>query len=539
MDTKRSSLSLFGLTLILVTTAPVAAQELASVSIAEVNAAFDAGHLTAERLVEMSLARIAAFDDAGPELNAIITLNPKALETARALDAERERSGPRSPLHGIPVVLKDNFDTSDLATTGGSFVLADSLPPDDAFLVKKLRDAGAIVLAKTNMSELASGDARSSLGGITRNPYDPTRSPSGSSQGTAVAIAAGYVPMGLGTDTGGSIRLPTSANGIAGIRPTQGLLSRDGIIPLSWTFDMPGPMARTVEGVAIALGVLTGVDAADATTAASEGKFETDYTKYLDPDALVGARIGVARQFFGQDPDIDWVMEASIETMRAAGVTFVEVELPEWLLKARVDLYWTLRAREFKARMSDYLATLGPEYPKTVSELLERTRALVSPSPEGFTPNASRGHVLVRESASGKLEDFDYLAVEAHGLPMIRDVIAGLFDDHDIDAIIYPTAPTRATLLDADPPRDLVGGSALNATMGSTPTNLASLAGFPDLVVPAGFTARGLPVSVSFLGVAFAEPRLFALGYAFEQLTRARRVPAHTPPLPGESIEPR
>ena len=298
---KRSSFCLAALWLAVVSSVPVKALELANATIADINAAFDAGELTSEQLVELSLARIKAFDNTGPELNAVITLNPDALERGRALDAERRSRGPRSLLHGIPVVLKDNFDTSDMPTTGGCFVLAGSLPPDDAFLVKKLRDAGAIILAKTNMSELASGDARSSLGGVTRNPYDPKRSPSGSSQGTAVAVAAGYVPMGLGTDTGGSIRLPTSANGIAGIRPTQGLLSRDGIVPLSSTFDMPGPMARTVEDVAIALGVLTGIDAADPTTQASEGKFETDYTKHLDAEALNGARIGVARQFFGQD----------------------------------------------------------------------------------------------------------------------------------------------------------------------------------------------------------------------------------------------
>lgn len=535
---KPSSFCLAALSLALASSVPAGAFELANISIADINAAFDSGELTSERLVELSLARIKAFDNAGPSLNAVITLNPSALERARALDAERKRRGPRSPLHGIPVVLKDNFDTSDMPTTGGSFVLAGSLPTDDAFLVKQLRDAGAIILAKTNMSELASGDAQSSLGGVTRNPYDPERSPSGSSQGTAVAVAAGYVPMGLGTDTGGSIRLPTSANGIAGIRPTQGLLSRDGIVPLSSTFDMPGPMARSVEDVAIALGVLTGVDAADPSTRASEGKFETDYTKYLDANALNGARVGIARQFFGQDGDVDWIMEASIEKMRTAGATIIDVEVPEWLLRARVDLYWTLRAREFKARMADYLATLGPEYPKTVTELLERTRTLAAPSPEGFVPNASRGHVLERESESGTLDDYDYRSVRDHGLPLIGDVIAGIFVIQNLDAIVYPTAPTRATRLDADPPRDLVGGSALNATMGSTPTNLASLAGLPDLVVPAGFTSGGLPVSVSFLGVAFGEPRLFALGYAFEQLSRARRVPSHTPPLAGEHIDP-
>src|SRR5207302_3455576 len=217
---------------------------------------------------------------------AVLTLNPKALETARALDAERKAKGPRSPLHGIPVVLKDNYNTADLPTTGGSVLLEGSMPPEDAFLVKKLRAAGAIVLAKSNMSEFASGPARSSLGGQMLNPHDLTRTPSGSSGGTGVAIAAAYAPLGMGTDTGGSIRGPSTSNGIAALKPTHGLLSRSGIIPLALSFDTGGPMARSVSDVAIALGIMTGIDAADAATTKSEGKREDDYTKYLKGDAL-------------------------------------------------------------------------------------------------------------------------------------------------------------------------------------------------------------------------------------------------------------
>ena len=224
--------------------------ELSTATIADLNAAFDAGALTSERLVELCLARVAAYDQAGPKLNAVITLNPRALETARALDAERKAKGPRSRLHGIPVVLKDNFDTADLPTTAGSVMLAESIPPDDAFVVKKLRDAGAVILAKVNMSELASGAAMSSLGGVTLNPHELDRSPSGSSGGTGVAIAAAYAQLGLGTDTGGSIRGPSAANGVVGLKPTHGLLSRDGIVPLALSFDVPGPMARHVYDVA-------------------------------------------------------------------------------------------------------------------------------------------------------------------------------------------------------------------------------------------------------------------------------------------------
>src|SRR6266545_5085197 len=250
---------------ILLTLVPAFAKtiDVDSATIADINAAFDAGTLTAEKLVQLCLARIAAFDRKGPALHAVIALNPNALEQARALDAERKAKGRRSPLHGIPVVLKDNYDTFDLPTTGGSVLLEGSIPPKDAFVVKKLRDGGAIILAKVNMSEFASAGAYSSLGGQSLNPHDLTRSPSGSSGGTGVAIAAAYAPLGMGTDTGGSIRGPSTSNGIVGLKPTHGLLSRSGIIPLALSFDTGGPMARSVYDVAVALGVMTGVDAAD------------------------------------------------------------------------------------------------------------------------------------------------------------------------------------------------------------------------------------------------------------------------------------
>src|SRR5436190_3459446 len=277
--------------------------DLDAATIADLNAAFNAGTLTSEKLVQLCIARIQAYDREGPSLHAVVTLNPKAIETARALDAERKAKGPRSPLHGIPIVLKDNYNTSDLPTTGGSLLLEGSHPAEDAFVVKQLRAAGAIVLAKVNMSEFASGPARSSLGGQSLNPHDLTRSPSGSSGGTGVAIAAAYAPLGFGTDTGGSIRGPATSNGIVGLKPTHGLVSRTGIIPLALSFDTGGPMARSVADVAVALGLLTGVDQADAATKKSEGKFERDYTRYLTADALKGARLGIARDFLGVDQD--------------------------------------------------------------------------------------------------------------------------------------------------------------------------------------------------------------------------------------------
>src|SRR5499427_1194084 len=258
--------------------------DLDSATIADLNTAFKAGTLTAEGLVQLCLARIRSYDREGPSVHAVITLNPKAIEIARELDAERRAKGPRSALHGIPVVLKDNYNTADLPTTGGSVLLEGSIPPADAFVVKKLRDAGAIILAKANMSEFASPPSQSSLGGQSLNPHDLRRSPAGSSGGTGVAVAAAYAPLGLGTDTGGLILEPKTANDIVGLKPTHGLLSRSGIIPLSLTFDTGGPMARSIYDVAVALGAMTGIDPADAATAKSQGKFESDYTTYLKAD---------------------------------------------------------------------------------------------------------------------------------------------------------------------------------------------------------------------------------------------------------------
>jgi amidase len=290
--------------------------DIDSATIADIDAAFKAGTLTAEGLVQLCLARIGSYDRKGPSLHAVMILNPKAIETARELDAERKAKGPRSALHGVPVVLKDNYNTTDMPTTGGSVLLEGSIPSADAFVVKKLRDAGAIILAKMNMSEFASPPSQSSLGGQSLNPHDLTRTPAGSSGGTGVGIAAGYALLGMGTDTGGSIRGPSTVNGIVGLKPTHGLLSRSGIIPLSLTFDTGGPMARNVYDVAVALGAMTGIDLADTATRKSEGKFSTDYTKELKSDALKGARIGIARDFLGADPDVDWVIEASLDAMR-------------------------------------------------------------------------------------------------------------------------------------------------------------------------------------------------------------------------------
>jgi len=524
---RRRLLFLAALSMVLVAAAPKTL-EFDSATIADLNAAFDSGALTSEKLVELCLARIHAYDHDGPRLNAVMALNAKAIETARALDAERKAKGPRSPLHGIPVMLKDNYNTADMPTTGGSVLLEGSVPPADAFLVKKLRAAGAIILAKVNMSEFASAGPFSSLGGQSRNPHDLLRTPSGSSGGVGVAIAAGYAPLGMGTDTGGSIRGPSTANGIVGLKPTHGLLSREGIIPLALSFDTGGPMTRSVYDAAAALSVMTGMDPADAATKKSDGKVVTDYTKSLDVKALKGARIGIARDFMGADLDVDWVVEAAIDAMQRAGATVVDVHYPKWLMDAKGEFYNAIRYPEFTVQIKQYLSTLGPKYPKSLDEMIERANRFTGTRADGARPNPSRWTLFKREAESGTLEDYRYTSVRDYGLPMVRATVAGILEAQNLDAIVYPTASRRPGLLSE--PLAPVGGPRDSAT------NIANLTGFPDLIVPAGFTGDRLPVGISFFGRAFSEQKLLSLGYSFEQTTKARRRPVNAPALKGETI---
>ncbi len=521
--------ALAALAFLLVTAfAPAAQFELTTATIADINQAFAAKALTSEKLVSLYLKRIETYD---PVLNAVITLNPKALDEARALDAERLAKGPRSPLHGIPVVLKDNFDTTDLPTTGGFFGLKDSLPPRDATVVAQLRKAGAIILAKVNLSEFASGGATSTFGGRSLNPHDHTRTPAGSSGGTGVALAAVYSPLGYGTDTGGSIRGPSTANGIVGLKPTRGLLSRAGIIPLALSFDTGGPMTRSVYDLAVSLNVTVGADPRDAATAPSVPHLQTDYTKFLKTDALKGARIGFAVAYKGADAEVDTTIESALSALRAAGAEVIEVKIPDAVLKIRSDLYNAIRRPEFKAQIADYLATLPPDTPKNVNDLIKLSEKLTSPSPEGFTPNPARLALFRLEAKTPGLDDPAYLAAVNHGLPFVRDSLQALFTTHRLDAIVYPTSPRRPARIDVELP--VTEGSAFD--VGSA-TNLANLSGFPDIIVPAGFTSTGLPIGISFFGPAWSEPKLLGLAYAYEQATRALRLPVSTPALPGESF---
>jgi len=517
--------------------------DIKSATIADINQAFASRKLTSEKLVAMYLKRIEAYDKQGPTINAVITLNSKAMATAKMLDAERKAGKVRGPLHGIPVLLKDNFDTFDLPTTAGSQLLAGSMPPDDAYVVKKLRDAGAIILAKVNLSEWAGGggsvtgatdpeirkkgavpNGSSSMGGQTRNPHDLTRGPAGSSGGTGAGLAAVFGQIGMGTDTGGSVRGPSSANGIVGLKPTLGLLSRDGIVPLALSFDTGGPMARNVYDLASMLGVMTGVDPADPATQGSAGKFETDYTKFLKAGALKGARIGVARDFMGQDPETDRIMQASIATLKQLGAEVIDpVMYPDYLLQSRQGLSSVIMQAEFKSQIGDYLRTTQAQYPKSFEDVVRLSN---DPATQYRSPQKA---FALQYSASVALDLTDpvYVAAVKSGLALTKATMTALFEKHRLDAIVYPTSPRPAALIDP----------ATLPPPASSATSIANQTGFPDLIVPAGMTKDGLPVTISFFGLAYSEPKLLGYGYDFEQATRARALPKHTPALASDFIK--
>ena len=518
--------------------------DLHTATIADLNAAFKAGTLTSEKLTQAYLARIEAYDKKGPKINSIIYLNPKALEQAKALDAERKAGKIRGPLHGIPIILKDNYDTFDMQTTAGSQLLAGSIPPDDAFVVKKLRDAGAIILAKMNLSEFAGGggsftgatdpavlkagyvpNGESTMGGQTLNPHDLTRGPAGSSGGTGAALSAVFAQLGMGTDTGGSVRGPSSVNGIVGLKPTHGLLSRDGIVPLALTFDTGGPMARSVYDIAVSLNVMTGVDPADAATKKSVGKIAKDYTAALKTGSLKGARIGVARDFTGKNPEVDAVFNAAVAQLTKLGATVVDFKYPTYMLEGRMDISALIMASEFKTQIADYLKTTGPKYPKTFDDLVK-----LANDPKTGYRSASKAYALKYTQAIAlDLNDPVYLAAKNEGLKMITAAVDGVMAKNKFDAIVYPTAPRAAALIK-------LTGSPPPTMPTDSPTNIANQTGYPDLIVPAGMTKSGLPVTISFFGPAFSEAKLLGYGYDFEQSTKAMRLPKFTPALPSDTL---
>ena len=484
-------------------------------SVADLQAAMQAGKLTSQKLVKLYLARIRAIDKAGPRINSIIELNPDALSIAKALDAERKAKGPRGPLHGIPVLLKDNIATADkMQTTAGSLALIGVKPPRDAFLVTKLREAGAVILGKTNLSEWAnmrstrSTSGWSARGGLTKNPYALDRNTSGSSSGSGAAMAASLAAIAVGTETDGSITSPASLNGLVGIKPTLGLISRNGIIPIAHSQDTAGPMTRSVADAALLLTAMAGVDARDAAT--KDAKV-LDYTKFLDKDGLKGARIGVVRGNFGGANDLaSAAVEDALKVLVARGAILVDpVELAKTskyeLTEYEVLLY------ELKADMATYLAEFAPgSNIKTLKDIIEFNEKHSARELQFF----GQEHFVLAE-AKGGLDSKDYLEALANNHLYSRaEGIDKVLKEHKLDALVAPTGiPAWLT--------DFINGDA----SGTSFTTPAAVAGYPHVTVPAG-QVFGLPVGISFVGAAWSEPTLIRLAYSFEQATLHRRAPA-------------
>ncbi len=496
--------------------APVPSFELEELTLAELQQRLTSGALTSKRLCALFLERIAALDRQGPELRHVLETNPDALEIAGQLDAERRSKGPRGPLHGIPILLKDNIDTHDrMTTTAGSHALAGSIPAEDAFLARRLRQAGAVLLGKANLSEWAnfrserSSSGWSGRGGQCRNPYALDRNPCGSSSGSAAAVSANLVPLSIGTETDGSIVCPSSANGIVGIKPTVGLISRAGIIPISHTQDTAGPMARTVTDAATLLGALAGVDPRDPATRESQGRSALDYTRLLDPEALRGARIGVGRQFFGFHDAVDRLMEAALQEMKRLGAVLVD---PAEIATRRQldDAEYEVLLYEFKADLNAYLAGLGPAAPaRSLEGLIAFNQAHQDTELRYFGQE-----IFEKAQEKGPLTEAAYEEALQKCRRLSRaEGIDKLMDEQKLDAIVAPTGgPAWLT--------DLVNGDHFSGGSSSP----AAVAGYPSITVPAGFVF-GLPVGLSFFGRAYSEPTLVRLAYAFEQQTRHRRPP--------------
>ncbi|MCF7991358.1 MAG: hypothetical protein K9M02_13020 [Thiohalocapsa sp.] len=515
--------------------APPAELNPIEADITAIQAAFDAGTLTAEALTKTYLGRIAAYDAAGPVINSLITVNAAATAEARALDAERASSGPRGPLHGIPVVISDNLNTYDLPTTGGAAAMRGNEPVRDAFVVKQLRDAGAVILGKANLSEMSCCGGRpaySSAGGQTRNPYNLRRAPGGGSSGPAAAVAANLAVLALGTDTAGSLRAPAAATALVGIRPTLGLVSRAGSIPVALSLDTPGPLARGVADAAALLGVIARVDEADLETAAAVAPRVDDYTAFLDVKAIEGAHLGVIRAYRGGNGEVDRAFARAVQTLEALGAVIVEIVLPEhaddW-----PGLVATLVETEYRDQMNAYLQHTEGGMPHNLLALLRMSR---SPLIAGSDRPVSEGRLQAYASAleSPGLADLGYLHALSRRVPGVRAAMAELIDAAAIDALVLPTmlCPPSSLLDNYD------SSYECDVDDPYLPAYLASLAGLPELTLPMAYTGEGLPLGLSFVGPAFAESRLLGLAYAYEQAARVRRAPQTTPVVIAGDGEP-
>ena len=494
--------------------------ELDELTITELQQGLQSGKFTSKSLVEKYADRIKDIDQRGPTLRSVIELNPDAESIAAALDRERKERGARGPLHGIPILLKDNIDTADrMMTTAGSLALVGSKPAQDAFVAKKLRDAGAVILGKTNLSEWAnfrstkSSSGWSGRGGQTRNPYALDRNPCGSSSGSGAAIAANLGAAAIGTETDGSIVCPSSANSLVGIKPTVGLVSRAGIIPIAHSQDTAGPMTRSVADAAILLGALTGEDPRDPMTKESRGNSATDYTKFLDKDGLRGMRLGVARKHFGFSDRVDKLMNDHIATLKKLGAVIVDpADIPT---SGKFDeSEFEVLLYEFKADLNAYLARLGPTAPvrslKDVMDFNERNRDREMPY---FGQD-----IMEKAQAKGPLTSKAYLqALRKNHLLTRTQGIDFIMKKHRLDGLIAPTGGPPW-------PTDWLNGDHFSGGYSSA----SAVAGYPHITVPAGYVF-GMPVGISFFGAAYSEGKLIKMAYAFEQATKARRAPKFLP----------
>ena len=493
---------------------------LTEATVPELRSALDAGAISSEKLTELYLARIAAYDQSGPSLNTIIHLNADALATARALDAELKTSGPRSTLHGIPVLVKDNYDTFDMPTTGGALALEGAIPAYDAFMVKKLREAGAVLIAKTNMDEMArGGNGVSSLGGQTLNPHRLDLIPGGSSAGTGAGVAAVFSPIGLGTETGGSVRHPANDTNIVGMVATEGLLSRAGIMPISFSHDRGGPMTLSVYGTAAMLTVMAGVDPNDQITRLSIGhRPPAPYESYLTTDGLKGKRLGVLRDLFKTGPEdepFNALIETAIKEMKDAGAVIVDPVTTGTDLFALTQTH-SLGNDEYRAAFDAYMAARGPDQPySTLAEIVASGK---------FHPRLKERYAdsLAKPSLDANPE---YVA-KYRNRAALKKLLEDLLERYDLDAFVYPvrSGPLPAAGTWPMPP-------------GASGQSVSDYCGLPAITVPAGFTPDGTPHGIEIMGAAFADVTVLQVAYAYEQLSQHRKLPALTPALPGETFE--
>ncbi len=487
--------------------------EVAETSIANEQKAMTEGRVTSKALVQAYLARIEAFDQHGMRLNALMTVNPNAIREAEALDRERAARGPRGPLHGIPVIVKDNYGTTDMQTTAGVMALVGFIPSADAFQVRKLREAGAVIIGKSNLHELASGITTvGSAFGQTLNPYDPSRTPGGSSGGTGAAIAASFAAAGMGSDTCGSIRIPSANNNLVGLRPTKGLSSIAGIVPLSSTQDVGGPLARSAADLAVMLDSTIGEDPDDAATHLAPGQTRPKFRDSLQAGALKGAHFGVLEPLFGDasdDAEVIRVVRAAIEEFKKEGASAISIPMPDLLPSLEGS---SLINAEFKEDFANYLAKSGNPPVHSLEEIINN----------GLFHASLESSFNARLAAKGR-DSYEYKIAVAKRLAIQLSILK-LMEDQKLDALVYPTLRRKPALI--------------GVPQGGSTCQLSASTGFPAISIPAGFTADGLPVGVELLGRALDDAKLVSFAYAYEEAVNHRRAPVRTPALAGRSSLP-